>query len=224
MGVVEGVVKYARLNFLVPVPEVKDLAELNDVLAQKCRDDLKRRLRGKDGAKNELLKDSNQEEIKRLHFLHCQNLGADSSTSKSTLYGIFSPGAKLIWGSKRREFNIDHVVEVCEQGFAYDGALLISALCEFVEAHEQEDTGELVSLLQLFQKRIKYGLPNETTITLYELGFSDRVISQDLANKLGITAEQKYEIVKTLQQNEDVATDVIENYPAYFQARLNQLL
>ena len=55
-GVVEGVVKFARLNFLVPVPQVKDLDELNAMLAQKCREDLKRRLRGKSGAKSELLK------------------------------------------------------------------------------------------------------------------------------------------------------------------------
>lgn len=54
-GVVEGVVKYARRNFLVPVPQVKDLAELNAMLAQQCRDDLKRRLRGKGGIKAELL-------------------------------------------------------------------------------------------------------------------------------------------------------------------------
>lgn len=54
-GVVEGVVKYTRLNFLVPVPQVKDLDELNANLAEMCRDDLKRRLRGKSGTKAELL-------------------------------------------------------------------------------------------------------------------------------------------------------------------------
>lgn len=56
-GVVEGVVKYARQNFLVPVPQVKDLAELNAVLLRQCRDDMKRRLRGKGGSKAELLRE-----------------------------------------------------------------------------------------------------------------------------------------------------------------------
>jgi transposase len=56
-GVVEGVVKYVRLNFFVPVPEVRDLEELNERLAQMCRDDLKRRLRGKGGPKEELLRE-----------------------------------------------------------------------------------------------------------------------------------------------------------------------
>ena len=56
-GVVEGVVKFARLNFFVPVPQVSDLNELNDKLAQMCREDLKRRLRGKIGTKAERLKE-----------------------------------------------------------------------------------------------------------------------------------------------------------------------
>lgn len=54
-GVVEGVVKYARLNFFVPVPQVNDLEELNCKLAQMCREDLKRRLRGKSATKAQLL-------------------------------------------------------------------------------------------------------------------------------------------------------------------------
>ena len=56
-GVVEGLVKYVRLNFFVPVPEVRDLEELNERLVQQCRDDLKRRLRGKPASKGELLKE-----------------------------------------------------------------------------------------------------------------------------------------------------------------------
>jgi len=56
-GVVEGVVKFARLNFFVPVPQVGDLDELNSKLAQMCREDLKRRLRGKRATKREMLKE-----------------------------------------------------------------------------------------------------------------------------------------------------------------------
>ena len=54
-GVVEGTVRYARANFLVPVPEVADLGELNARLREQCAEDLKRRLRGKGATKEELL-------------------------------------------------------------------------------------------------------------------------------------------------------------------------
>ncbi|MGE4403023.1 MAG: DEAD/DEAH box helicase [Desulfobulbus sp.] len=132
--------------------------------------------------------------------------------------------AKMIWGTRRREFKIDHVVDVCEGTLAYDGALVVGAVCEFIETLDQDSTGDLVNRLQLFQKRLKYGLPTETTIALYELGFSDRVISQDLAVSLNLAATQKKDLVKALKQDRDGARAMMEKYPSYFQERINELL
>jgi len=56
-GVVEGTVKYARLNFLVPVPEVRDFEELNAFLEQRCREDLQRRIRGQVKTKEQMLRE-----------------------------------------------------------------------------------------------------------------------------------------------------------------------
>jgi len=54
-GVVEGLVRFARLNFFVPVPQVRDFAELNAHLLTRCQEDLQRRLRGKSLIKAKLL-------------------------------------------------------------------------------------------------------------------------------------------------------------------------
>jgi len=56
-GVVEGTVRYSRQNFMVPVPQVADYAELNAYLLECCRSDMTRRLRGKTLPKRELLLD-----------------------------------------------------------------------------------------------------------------------------------------------------------------------
>lgn len=56
-GVVEGAVKYARLNFFVPVPQVRDLDELNGAVRQRCAEDLQRTLRGKGLSKAGLLEE-----------------------------------------------------------------------------------------------------------------------------------------------------------------------
>ena len=56
-GVVEGTVKYARLNFFVPVPQVRDLEELNAALRRRCTEDLQRTLRGKGLSKAGLLEE-----------------------------------------------------------------------------------------------------------------------------------------------------------------------
>jgi superfamily II DNA/RNA helicase len=132
--------------------------------------------------------------------------------------------AKMIWGTRRREFKIDHVVDVCEGTLAYDGALVVGAVTEFIETLDQDGTGDLINHLQLFQKRLKYGLPTETTIALYELGFSDRVIAQDLAASLNLAATQKKDLVKALKRDRDGANAVMEKYPRYFQERMNELL
>lgn len=54
-GVVEGQVKFTRLNYFVPVPQVRDMAELNAHLRQRCAEDRQRQLRGQPGTKAELL-------------------------------------------------------------------------------------------------------------------------------------------------------------------------
>jgi len=54
-GHVENLVGYARRNFLVPIPRVRSIEELNLRLENDCRQDLQRTLRGKDGTKAQLL-------------------------------------------------------------------------------------------------------------------------------------------------------------------------
>ena len=54
-GHVERLLDFARANYLVPVPQVKSLQELNQHLLERCSQDLERQLRGKTATKGELL-------------------------------------------------------------------------------------------------------------------------------------------------------------------------
>jgi transposase len=54
-GHVEAMVEFARRNFMVPVPAAASWEALNAALAERCRQDLTRRVRGKDRPKGELL-------------------------------------------------------------------------------------------------------------------------------------------------------------------------
>jgi transposase len=62
-GVVEGTGKYARCNFMVPVPQVSGLEELNQQLLEHCWNEQFRRLRGKGKEKRELWR---EEELRSL--------------------------------------------------------------------------------------------------------------------------------------------------------------
>ena len=56
-GHTENLVGYSRRNFLVPVPEFEDFEVFNEGMADDCRRDLQRQLRGKEGTKAELLEE-----------------------------------------------------------------------------------------------------------------------------------------------------------------------
>lgn len=56
-GVVEGAVKYARQNFMVPVPEARDLEELNQQLRECCMADARRTVRGAGATKAQRLQE-----------------------------------------------------------------------------------------------------------------------------------------------------------------------
>lgn len=59
-GVVEGMARYARSNFLVPVPQVKDFDQLNDELRDHCWNEQFRTLRGKTQSKQQLWQEESQ--------------------------------------------------------------------------------------------------------------------------------------------------------------------
>lgn len=141
------------------------------------------------------------------------------------LVGTFkSQDAKIIWGTKRREYKVNHLVDICENGFAFDGGLVIGALSELVGLSDREDKDRLVSLLHSFQKKLKYGLPTNAAISLYEMGFSDRVIAMDLANSLGLDAQNKSNVITALRGNRPAALLIIDKYPSYYQDRMREFL
>ena len=78
-GVVEGMVGYARRNFLVPVPQVHELEALNEQLAAACRRDRQRRLRGQSARKEVLLGED------QAHFLPLPAAPFDACRQRSTL-------------------------------------------------------------------------------------------------------------------------------------------
>ena len=112
-------------------------------------------------------------------------------------------GCQLRAGTQLRKIKIENIVDIFEGGIAYDSALFVSTLAEFTNLLEQNDKFKLFNKLQIFQKHLKYGLPSETAITLYEMGFADRVIAQDLALSLGLMSIEKQEIIKELKKNKE---------------------
>jgi transposase len=83
-GVVESTVKYTRLNFFVPVPQVHSLEELNAYLLTRCQEDLSRHLRGQKAPKRQLL------EEERSAFLPLSEVPFDACRKVSTAANTLS--------------------------------------------------------------------------------------------------------------------------------------
>ena len=133
-------------------------------------------------------------------------------------------GCQLRAGTQLRKIKIENIVDIFEGGIAYDSALFVSTLAEFTNLLEQNDKFKLFNKLQIFQKHLKYGLPSETAITLYEMGFADRVIAQDLALSLGLMSIEKQEIIKELKKNKEKSQEVMAKYPSYYQNEMLRIL
>ena len=106
----------------------------------------------------------------------------------------------MIAKSKRRRYNIEDVVDICTNGFAFDGMLLIGAVIELLNEKTVSGIGNLIRLMADFQKQLRYGLPNQKAILLYELGFSDRMVSMDLISLFEDVPPHKKGIIPSAQR------------------------
>ncbi len=141
------------------------------------------------------------------------------------LFAILSnANARIIAKTQRRRFKLDHIINVCENAFAYDGTLVLGAIAELVELIHPENTGDLLNKLQELQKRLKYGLPSSSAATLYELGFADRIVAMDLGSIIDITPWHKGAVIQEIRRKRVQISERLSKYPTYFTERLNDLL
>ena len=129
---------------------------------------------------------------------------------------LSNSGARLGLGDKPRHYREDHIVDICENGLAYEGILVLGALIELLPSLPIENVELLIPTLQHLQKRLKYGLPNQHAIVLYELGFADRVISIEMSPIFLEIAPEKSATILMLKARREEVFAILDKYPAYF--------
>lgn len=148
-----------------------------------------------------------------------------NGSSYEQIYKNHLKDAKLGTGPRPRKFKIENTVDLCENGYGYDGSLIIGALAEITNQYEKEDGDylELVERLFMLQKRIKYGLPTITDIVIFEIGFSDRIISQMINRSIKTKSKIKNKILSSIRRNYIQLKKSLSAYPSYYEKVLEDI-
>jgi POLQ-like helicase len=118
--------------------------------------------------------------------------------------------------SRRMRYTLEDIVDVCENGFAYDGILALGAVIELVPTLAIDNSDIVVNSLQEFQKRLKYGLPSQMAVILYELGFADRVVAIELSSIFQDVQSSKEALLQALRVKREETFVILNKYPSYF--------
>jgi superfamily II DNA/RNA helicase len=126
--------------------------------------------------------------------------------------------ASFPYGQHKKAFDLDLVVDLCEQTFGFEFALLLAAVKESFVARATEEAGEqLTGHVDLLQKRLKYGLPDQDCIAYYEVGFSERVIAQALSDgMIWGHAKTRAGAFRLIRQYSTDFESVLSDFPSYF--------
>lgn len=134
------------------------------------------------------------------------------------LQGLDALDASYPYGKYDREFDLDLVVDLCEQTFGFEFALLLASVKESFLARATEEAGELLTgHVDLLQKRLKYGLPDQGCIAYYEAGFSERVIAQAISTgMIWGHAQTRDGTRKLIRQYRNEFEAVLREFPSHF--------
>ncbi len=121
--------------------------------------------------------------------------------------------------AKRRKLTEDEIMIFCENTLGFDCTLVLAAVAQFLFG-ENSINNEDAAALTVFQKSLKYGLPDEQTISCYESGFADRVIAQHLSSVVRSDGFQGRFFSAAIAMHKDRIQTSLRQYPSYFETVL----
>ncbi len=138
---------------------------------------------------------------------------------------LTNAGVRIGEGARPLKPQVEHVADICQNGLAYDGMLALGSIIEITAHIHSEGEDHLISKLRELQKRLRYGLPSTSAIPLYEVGFADRVVAIELSEISSLSAvDGGVSIREALQRNEEQVRELLNHYPKYFTAVLENIV
>ena len=166
---------------------------------------------------------------------HCQslpiNIPVDALFNACNLWLLGSSFPSILaelapYRFGNRKPTIEHIVNLCEKGFGFEGSVVVGScltLLGLIVPEERVNTEYFTTL----QKRLRYGLPDALSSTIYEIGLSDRELAQRIARTIDHEADGagRIEVSKKLREHrEEIMSHIDLNYPAYFSTVFAQVV
>jgi superfamily II DNA/RNA helicase len=160
---------------------------------------------------------------------------SSSPSIRSLSSGLFLPEALAAWVIGRpyqaiharmheleikvsgNHATVEDAVALCENGFAYDLAMITASMADLTEAMD----GNLHTGFATLQKQIKYGLTDPAAIAFVEAGMADRVVASALSVVWPNVRDRAG--VRAAFQNAQVREGSLSAFPAYFSAVASEI-
>lgn len=145
--------------------------------------------------------------------------------SYSSIYnGAIDSGCQIMSRGRYIPVVLEDIALICDHDFGYSTSIIINSICEILLENETKENpcGDAVERLQKLSQNLKYGLSESIEIFLYELGFNDRVLAQEIAKEVGYCSKKK-DVRTALRSKKEEIEKVLANYPSVFQNRLSAM-
>lgn len=126
------------------------------------------------------------------------------------------------WGKNRRRLTDADVIDFLESTLGFDCSLVLAAVAQSLFGERGLDS-EDAAALRLFQKALKYGMPDWLSISCVERGFADRVIALGLRDLLIQAGYEETYLGPALKPHREIISAFLKGYPTYFEAVLGSI-
>ncbi|HEV1306969.1 TPA: virulence protein [Streptococcus pneumoniae] len=124
---------------------------------------------------------------------------------------------QILERGKSKPIDMSDIISICDNGLGYETSMVLNAINNILE----KLVGEELDVLTMLIKRLKYGLPLEKEINIYELGFSDRIVVQVIGQE--INSVSKNQIRNEIKQKSARLEDKLSDFPSYYTQIINEM-
>lgn len=125
------------------------------------------------------------------------------------------------------EINIDisEIDDICNKKISYELNFLVGNILDLIDVNQDDNVNEdNIDTLCLLQNKIKYGVPNVTSISICEKIFDDRLMSIKISQILEDENIRGDKILKYIKIYREPILKMLYDYPSYFQDRIKSLV